>query len=244
MTGTATLRAWENGGVEQPTPLLHSRSFVVRGRKTEAQQRAIDELWPEFGIDFDGSPIDLDAAFGRRAPRVVEIGFGNGENLLALAGRHPEWDVLGIEVHGAGVGRALAGIREGGLGNVRIVRHDAVEVFATGLAAASIDEVLIFFPDPWPKARHNRRRLVQPPFAAQLARVLSPHGVLRLATDWEPYAEHMIDVLDAEPGLVNVAGSGRFVDRPDERPVTKFERRGERLGHAIFDLEYRVAATG
>jgi tRNA (guanine-N7-)-methyltransferase len=241
-TTARTTDAWDNGGVEQPTPLLHSRSFVVRGRKTEAQQRAIEELWPEFGVDFDGSPLGLDAVFGRQAPRIVEIGFGNGENLLALAERHPDHDVLGIEVHGAGVGRVLAGMRERGLTNIRIVRHDAVEVFHSGLAAGSLDEVLIFFPDPWPKTRHRGRRLVQPDVAELLARVLKPAGVLRLATDWENYAEHMIEVLDACGGLVNAAGPGGFVARPEDRPVTKFERRGERLGHRIADLEYRTVA--
>ena len=144
-----------------------------------------------------------------------------------------------MEVHGAGVGRVLAGARDRELTNIRIVRHDAVEVFHTGLAAGSIAEVLIFFPDPWPKARHHRRRLVQPAFAKLIVRALASDGVLRLATDWEPYAEHMVDVLDAEPTLVNVAGDAQFVPRPEDRPVTKFERRGERLGHAIFDLEYR-----
>ncbi|MDN4598808.1 tRNA (guanosine(46)-N7)-methyltransferase TrmB [Leifsonia virtsii] len=225
----------------EPSPLVRPRSFVVRGRKTEAQQRAIDELWPTYGLEFDGSPLDLDAAFGRTAPRVVEIGFGNGENLLTLAERHPDRDFLGIEVHGAGIGRVLGAMRDRGLGNIRIVRHDAVEVFERGLAEGSVDEILIFFPDPWPKARHHRRRLVQPEVARLLVRALAPEGVLRLATDWEPYAEHMIEVLDAEPGLVNQAGEARFVPRPDDRPVTKFERRGERLGHAIFDLEYRPA---
>ncbi len=195
----------------EPSPLVRPRSFVIRGRKTEAQQRAIDEHWGEFGIDFDGARLDLDAIFGRS----------------------------GIEVHGAGVGRVLAAAHEQGLTNVRVVRHDAVEVFEQGLAADSVDEVLIFFPDPWPKARHHRRRLVQPDVVRLLVGALKPTGVLRLATDWEPYAEHMIDVLDAEPALVNVAGPGGFIPRPDERPVTKFERRGERLGHAIFDLEYR-----
>ena len=223
----------------EPSPLVRPRSFVIRGRKTEAQQRAIDEHWDEFGIDFDGSPLDLDTIFGRSAPRVVEIGFGNGENLLALAERHPERDVLGVEVHGAGVGRVLAAAHERGLTNIRVIRHDAVEVFERGLGDDSVDEVLIFFPDPWPKARHHRRRLVQPDVVRLLVGALKPTGVLRLATDWEPYAEHMIAVLDAEPALVNVAGAGGFIPRPDERPVTKFERRGEKLGHAIFDLEYR-----
>ncbi|MFP3464808.1 tRNA (guanosine(46)-N7)-methyltransferase TrmB [Leifsonia sp. SIMBA_070] len=225
----------------EPSPLVRPRSYVTRGRKTEAQSRAIEELWPAFGLEFDGSPLDLEAAFGRTAPRVVEIGFGNGENLLTLAERHPDRDFVGIEVHGAGIGRVLGAIRDDGLTNIRIIRHDAVEVFERGLAAASLDEVLIFFPDPWPKARHHRRRLIQPEVAPLLARALTDDGVLRLATDWEPYAEHMIDVLDAEPGLVNLAGDARFVPRPDDRPVTKFERRGERLGHAIFDLAYRPA---
>ncbi|CAM5274607.1 tRNA (guanosine(46)-N7)-methyltransferase TrmB [Leifsonia shinshuensis] len=223
----------------EPSPLVRPRSFVIRGRKTEAQQRAIDEFWPLYGVEFDGSPLDLDALFGRTAPRVVEIGFGNGENLLALAARHPEKDFLGVEVHGAGVGRVLAAAHEQSLSNIRVVRHDAVEVFERGLGAASVGEVLIFFPDPWPKARHHRRRLVQPDVVRLIVAALKPAGVLRLATDWEPYAEHMIDVLDAEPALVNVAGPGGFIPRPDDRPVTKFERRGERLGHAIFDLEYR-----
>jgi tRNA (guanine-N7-)-methyltransferase len=223
----------------EPTPAVRPRSFVVRGRKTEAQRRAIDDLWPTFGLDFDGSPLDLDAVFGRRAPRIVEIGFGNGENLLTLAERHPDRDVLGIEVHGAGVGRVLGAMRDRDVRNIRIVRHDAVEVFEHGLAPGTIDEILIFFPDPWPKARHHRRRIVQPEFARLLVRALAPEGVLRLATDWEPYAEHMIEVLDAEPGLTNLAGDARFVPRPEDRPVTKFERRGERLGHAIFDLAYR-----
>jgi tRNA (guanine-N7-)-methyltransferase len=224
--------------MEQPH-LVRPHSYVVRGRKTEAQQRAIDELWPAYGVDFDGSPLDLDAIFGRTAPRTVEIGFGNGENLLTLAERHPERDFLGVEVHGAGVGRVLAGMRDRGLTNIRVVRHDAVEVFHTGLAAGSVAEVLIFFPDPWPKVRHHRRRLVQPDVVKIILPALSSDGVLRLATDWEPYAEHMLDVLDAEPALVNVAGDAHFVPRPEDRPVTKFERRGEKLGHAIFDLEYR-----
>jgi len=224
--------------MEQPH-LVRPHSYVVRGRKTEAQQRAIDELWPAYGVDFDGSPLDLDAIFGRTAPRTVEIGFGNGENLLTLAERHPERDFLGVEVHGAGVGRVLAGMRDRGLTNIRVVRHDAVEVFQTGLAAGSVAEVLIFFPDPWPKVRHHRRRLVQPDVVKIILPALSSDGVLRLATDWEPYAEHMLEVLDAEPALVNVAGDAHFVPRPEDRPVTKFERRGEKLGHAIFDLEYR-----
>ncbi|AAT88785.1 tRNA (guanine-N7)-methyltransferase [Leifsonia xyli subsp. xyli] len=223
----------------EPAPLVRPRSYVVRGRKTDAQQRAIAEFWPAFGVDFAGGLLDLDALFGRTAPRTVEIGFGNGENLLALAERHPERDFLGVEVHGAGVGRVFAAMRERGLSNIRVIRHDAVEVFETGLSAGSVAEALLFFPDPWPKARHHRRRLVQPDVVRLLARALAADGVLRLATDWEPYADHMLAVLDAEPVLVNVAGPGAFIPRPEARPVTKFERRGEKLGHSIFDLEYR-----
>lgn len=228
--------------MEEQKQASRPRSFVTRGRKTEAQTRAIDELWPVYGLEFDGAPIDLDAAFGRRAPRAVEIGFGNGENLLTLAERHPDRDFVGIEVHGAGVGRVLGEMRVRGLTNIRVIRHDAVEVFEHGFAPRSIDEVMIFFPDPWPKARHHRRRLVQPDVMKLIVAALAPTGVLRLATDWEQYAEHMVAVLNAEPGLVNVAGDAVFVQRPDDRPVTKFESRGERLGHAIFDLEYRPAA--
>lgn len=227
---------------EKQQQVGRQRSFVTRGRKTEGQTRAIDELWPVYGVEFDGAPIDLDAVFGRSAPRVVEIGFGNGENLLTLAERHPDTDFLGIEVHGAGVGRVLGEMRTRGIENIRIMRHDAVEVFERSLAEHSIDEVMIYFPDPWPKVRHHGRRIVQPDVATLIVRALAPAGVLRLATDWEPYAEHMVAVLDAEPGLVNVAGDAQFIPRPDDRPVTKFERRGEGLGHAIFDLEYRPAA--
>lgn len=234
-----SVRNWETGRVENPT---RQRSFVTRGRRTEAQQRALDKLWPAYGVDLGDGPLILDDVFGRRAERVLEIGFGDGENLLTLATRHPERDFLGIEVHGAGIGRTLNEAKMRGLTNLRVIRHDAVEVLEGNLPAASIDEVLIFFPDPWPKTRHRRRRLVQPDVAELLARVLKPAGVLRLATDWENYAEHMIEVLDACGGLVNAAGPGGFVARPEDRPVTKFERRGERLGHRIADLEYRTVA--
>jgi tRNA (guanine-N7-)-methyltransferase len=235
------VRAWncETGRVENPT---RPRSFVTRGRTTEAQQRALSELWPVYGIDLGEGPLDLDEVFGRRAERVLEIGFGDGENLLTIASLHPERDFVGVEVHGAGIGRTLNEANIRGLPNLRLIRHDAVEVLEQSLPAASIDEVLIFFPDPWPKSRHRRRRLVQPAFAELLVRVLRPGGVLRLATDWENYAEHMIAVLDASAGLVNAAGPGGFVPRPEDRPVTKFERRGERLGHTIKDLEYRTVA--
>lgn len=216
------------------------RSFVQRaGRITRAQERALAELWPRWGIDFAAVALDLDAAFGRRAPRVLEIGIGDGETLLELAGRHPGTDYLGIEVHRPGIGHCLLGIESRGLGNVRLVSHDAVEVLERQLPDASLDEILLYFPDPWPKKRHHKRRIVQPGFVELVARKLKPGGTFRLATDWAPYAGHMIDVLRGSTSFVNVSPGGDYVPRPEDRPLTKFERRGERLGHEVFDLEFR-----
>ena len=216
------------------------RSFVTRaGRITSAQERALEELWPQYGIEIGTAPMDLDAVFGRRARKVAEIGFGNGENLLALAASRPQEDFLGIEVHRPGVGRLLLQLKERQLTNVRVVCHDAVEVLERILGASSLDEILILFPDPWPKKRHHKRRLLQPAFAALLAQRLKAGAVLRLATDWEPYAEEMLATLSAEPRLRNVAGETGYVPRPPERPPTRFERRGERLGHKVWDLELR-----
>ncbi|MBS0394259.1 MAG: tRNA (guanosine(46)-N7)-methyltransferase TrmB [Proteobacteria bacterium] len=216
------------------------RSFVRReGRITPAQQRALADCWPRYGIEFDGGALDLDARFGRRAPRTLEIGFGDGETLVALAAAHPERDYLGIEVHAPGVGHCLLRAAAAGLANLRVIRHDAVEVLERGLAPGALDEVLVYFPDPWPKKRHHKRRLVQRPFAALLASRLASGGTLRLATDWAPYAEWMREVLDASPEFANAAGADGFVPRPAARPVTKFERRGARLGQAARDLEYR-----
>jgi len=216
------------------------RSFVIRGgRSTTAQQRALDELWPKYGIEFSDTPIDLDAHFGRHAARMIEIGFGAGEALLAFAQLHPEMDCLGIEVHPPGVGRLLHNAELAALKNVRVSMHDAVEVLGRQLPAASIDLVHIFFPDPWPKKRHHKRRLIQTSFADLLARVLRGDGTVRLATDWEPYALHMREVLDAHPAFTNVAGTNGFVARNEERTLTRFEQRGHRLGHGVWDLEYR-----
>ena len=220
------------------------RSFVIRaGRVTDAQRRALDELWPRHGIDFDpGRALDLDAAFGRRAPRTLEIGFGNGDNLAALAAAHPERDYLGIEVHRPGVGRLLLRAEQARLHNLRVVAHDAVEVLRTMLAPGTLDEALILFPDPWHKKRHHKRRLVQPPFIALLASRLRAGGTLALATDWAPYAEWMLEAIAAVPQLENLAPDGRFVPRPAWRIPTRFERRGERLGHEVFDLAFRRRA--
>jgi len=215
------------------------RSFVLRqGRFTEAQQRAFDALWPRYGLDYTGQARDFDAVFGRSAPRVLEIGFGNGEALRFAASRDPERDLVGIEVHAPGVGRLLNALDADGAGNVRLYHHDAVEVLANEIADGSLDEVRIYFPDPWHKKRHNKRRLVQPAFAQLLARKLRPGGRLHLATDWEDYAEQMWDVLDATPGLVNRAGARGHVPRPEWRPQTHFETRGQRLGHGVWDLLY------
>jgi len=218
------------------------RSFVRRGgRITAAQSRALQDLWPRFGVEFSPPALDLDALFGRRAGRVLEIGFGNGDTLLALAAQQPERDFLGIEVHEPGVGRVLLNANQAGLTNIRVSRHDAVEVLEHQLPPSSFDEILLFFPDPWPKKRHHKRRLVQPPFVDLLARRLRPGGVLRLATDWEHYARQMLDVLSTSTLLCNAAPGGTFAERPESRPATRFEKRGRRLGHGVWDLEFRRA---
>ncbi len=222
------------------------RSFVLRqGRFTPAQQRAFDALWPRFGLDYAGTPRDFDAAFGRAAPRILEIGFGNGEALRFSAANDPGRDHIGIEVHAPGVGRLLNALAEDGSDHVRLYHHDAVEVLENEVADGSLDEVRIYFPDPWHKKRHNKRRLVNPAFAALLVRKLATDGRLHLATDWQDYAEQMWDVLDATPGLANRAGPRGHVARPDWRPQTHFESRGQRLGHGVWDLLYdRVPDDG
>ena len=220
------------------------RSFVLRqGRFTPAQQRAFDELWPRFGLDYTGTPRDFDAAFGRHAPRVLEIGFGNGEALRFAAARDPARDYLGIEVHAPGVGRLLNALAADDARNVRLYHHDAVEVLAHEVADGSpdgggLDEIRIYFPDPWHKKRHHKRRLVQPEFANLIVAKLAPGGRLHLATDWQDYAEQMWDVLDATPGLRNRAGPRGSVPRPEWRPQTHFETRGQKLGHGVWDLLY------
>jgi tRNA (guanine-N7-)-methyltransferase len=216
------------------------RSFVTRsGRITTAQERALETLWPKYGVQLGAAPLDLEAVFGRAARRVVEIGFGNGDNLLALASSRPADDFLGIEVHRPGVGRLLLQLEERKLANVKVACHDAVEVLERHLVGQCLDEILILFPDPWPKKRHHKRRLIQPAFVALLADRLKRGGSVRLATDWEPYAFDMLTVLAGEPRLRNAASDGGFVPRPAERSPTRFERRGERLGHQVWDMEFR-----
>jgi len=216
------------------------RSFVTRtGRITEAQERALEVLWPKYGVEFTPTPLSLDTLFGRRAPRSVEIGFGNGDNLAKTAAEHPERDYLGIEVHRPGVGRLLLALEEGQLTNVRLICHDAVEVLAQQIPPASLDEVVILFPDPWPKKRHHKRRLVQGAFVELVTERLAPGGLIRMATDWQPYAEEMLATLRANPRLLNLAADGAYIPRPADRIVTRFERRGERLGHDVWDLAFR-----
>ena len=212
------------------------RSFVRRGgRLTAAQADAIDTLLPRWGVPppAAGETLALDEIFGRVAPRVLEIGFGDGESLATMAAAEPESDFLGIEVHEPGVGHLLLALRRLGLENDRVSRHDAVEVL-TGLPGAAFDRVQLFFPDPWPKKRHHKRRIVQPPFLDAVARILRPGGVLHMATDWAPYAEHMREVAAASPWFLPDPETG-----PGARPETKFERRGRRLGHGVEDLRYR-----
>ncbi|MDX1655329.1 MAG: tRNA (guanosine(46)-N7)-methyltransferase TrmB [Candidatus Competibacteraceae bacterium] len=218
------------------------RSFVRReGRLTPAQERALDNLWSHYGLDYQTEIVDLGDLFGRDAPRVVEIGFGNGETLAIMARDDPQRDFLGIEVHRPGVGRLLALAQAWGLANIRVSREDAVQVLTHQLAPATLDRIQIFFPDPWPKKRHHKRRLIQPPFVELLCSRLKTGGRLHLATDWEPYARWMLEVLEQQPALVNEAGPDRFSPRPDYRPATRFERRGQLLGHGVWDLIYRRA---
>lgn len=214
------------------------RSFVLRaGRLSPAQARALDELWPRYGVEYSGQPIDPPALFGRRAPLVLEIGFGMGETTAAIAAAHPELDFLAIDVHLPGVGSLLRQLAAANLSNVRVMRHDAVEVVREMLPEGVLHGIHVYFPDPWPKARHHKRRLLQPPFVALLASRLSPGGYLHCATDWEDYAGQMLDVLGAEPQLTNTAPD--YAERPEWRPATKFERRGLRLGHGVWDLLFR-----
>ena len=213
------------------------KSYVRRaGRTTAAQARAFEALGPELILPFRQAPLDAAAAFGRQAPLVLEIGFGMGEATAHIATVRPQDNFLCCEVHEAGVGALLKRIAEQGQTNIRIVQHDAVEVLQHMLAPASLAGVHIFFPDPWHKKRHHKRRLLQPPLVAQLAERLAPGGYLHCATDWQPYAEQMLEVLSGEPLLANTAPG--YAPQPDYRPLTKFENRGLRLGHGVWDLVF------
>jgi tRNA (guanine-N7-)-methyltransferase len=224
--------------VNDPDTRPHIRSFVLRqGRVSNAQRRAVETLLPTFGIAYAAAPLDLDAAFGRPAPKILEIGFGMGETTAQIALAHPHNDYLGIEVHTPGVGSLLRLIEAHALANVRIIQHDAVEVLNHMIAAGSLSAIHVFFPDPWPKKRHHKRRLIQPPLVHLLASRLRPGGYLHLATDWEDYALQILEVLSAEAQLDNTAEG--FAPRPDHRPLTKFESRGLKLGHRVWDIVFR-----
>ncbi|MGD9833462.1 MAG: tRNA (guanosine(46)-N7)-methyltransferase TrmB [Piscinibacter sp.] len=216
------------------------RSYVVRaGRMGTGQVRALAELAPRWVLPYTAQPADFAAAFGREAPRVVEIGFGMGDATAQIAAARPATDFVGIEVHPPGVGALLQRIEERGLTNLRIVQHDAVEVLEHMVAPASLAGVHVFFPDPWHKKRHHKRRLIQAPFVALLASRIAPGGYLHCATDWQPYAEQMLEVLSAEPLLANRFEG--YAPRPDYRPLTKFENRGLKLGHGVWDLIFTRA---
>ena len=208
-----------------------------QGRISNAQRRAHAELLPVYGIAFSPALLDLERLFGRAAPKILEIGFGMGETTAAIAQRHPENDYLGVEVHTPGVGSLLARIAELHLANVRVIQHDAVEVLQAMIAPAALEGVHIFFPDPWPKKRHHKRRLIQPPLVSLLASRMKSGAILHACTDWEDYARQMLEVLSAETTLRNTASG--YADRPDTRPQTKFERRGLNLGHRVWDLVFK-----
>ncbi|MEY4933616.1 MAG: hypothetical protein RLZZ403_1936 [Pseudomonadota bacterium] len=233
-----------NSPDETDRPHRRIRSFVLReGRLTAAQERALTELWADYGIDYSPALLDLDAVFGRTADRLLEIGFGTGDALAAYAGAHPDVDCIGVEVHRSGVGHLLLKAHAENLRNVKVICHDAVEVLEHQLPAGSLTAIHVFFPDPWPKKRHHKRRLIQPAFVERLLHALKDGGELRLATDWQPYAEHMLAVLQTFPALENLAGHTLYVDRHSERPITRFERRGQRLGHGVWDLAFRKHAS-
>ena len=227
---------------DSPPYLRRIRSFVLReGRMTPAQQRAFDAHWARFGVDYTGATQDFDARFGRVAPRVLEIGFGNGEALAWASEHDPVRDYIGVEVHGPGVGRLMNALATRDAGNVRLYKHDAVEVLEHEIAPDTLAEARIWFPDPWHKKRHNKRRIVQPEFVALLASRMAPGGLLHLATDWQPYAEHMLEVMEAAPAWRNAIAPGLYAEKPAWRIETHFERRGLKLGHGVWDLLYRKA---
>ena len=228
--------------IEEEVPHLRRiKSYVLReGRLTTGQERALRELWPEWGIEYTDSMLDLDKVFGRsNAPLTVEIGFGMGKSLVEMASKAPERNFIGIEVHTPGIGACLADIRDHNISNLRVVHHDAVEVFNSMIPDDSVDTLQLYFPDPWHKARHHKRRIVKPEFLDMIMPKLRQGGVIHMATDWENYAEQMLEVLSADSRIENLSADNTYVPRPDFRPLTKFELRGQRLGHGVWDLMFR-----
>ena len=226
--------------MSEDSPHRAVRSFVKRGgRTTRAQQRALGQLLATYGVADAPRPLDARSIFGREAPLVLEIGFGNGETLAALAARYADKVYLGIEVHEPGIGHLLLQLQRERIGNVRVLPGDAVEILRDDIADQALDEVLILFPDPWPKKRHHKRRIVQPALLQLLAAKIRTGGLLHLATDWQPYAEYMLETINQSRWFDNVVTDHGFVPRPHDRPETKFERRGQRLGHQVWDLQCR-----
>lgn len=215
------------------------KSYVKReGRLTKGQAKSLEDFWPTMGIDYQNAPLNLEETYGRSAPQVIEIGFGMGKSLVEMASAAPEKNFLGIEVHRPGVGACLGDAGELGLENLRVMEHDAVEVLKHMIPDGSVARLQLFFPDPWHKKRHHKRRIVQAEFAELVKSKLAIGGCFHMATDWEPYAEHMAEVMNNIDGYTNQAEEGDYVPRPDYRPITKFETRGQKLGHGVWDLIY------
>ncbi|MFQ5469151.1 MAG: tRNA (guanosine(46)-N7)-methyltransferase TrmB [Gammaproteobacteria bacterium] len=223
-----------------PAVLRTVRSFVRReGRMTKAQRKALTESWSRYGIDCKNQIIDLDEIFQRSAPRILEIGFGMGESLLESAINNQQKNFIGVDVYKPGVGKLLCELESHNIQNVRVINEDVVTVLEQMISGHSIDAVRIFFPDPWPKKRHHKRRLIQPEFISLLGSKLVKGGIVHLATDWQDYAQHMIEVLSSCKQFENVSEDGDYIPRPEDRPQTKFEHRGHRLGHGVWDIKYR-----
>jgi len=224
---------------EQGRPLRRIRSFVRRqGRLTKGQQVALEKFWPAMGVDYQSTPLVFADLFCREAPVTLEIGFGMGASLVQMAADYPERNYLGVEVHQTGIGACLLSANERAIDNLRVMCHDAVEVLEKMIPDDSLAQVQLFFPDPWHKARHNKRRLVQAPFVELVRKKLQPGGVFHMATDWQPYAEHMLDIMNQAAQYRNLSDTLDYVPRPESRPLTKFEQRGQRLGHGVWDLMF------
>jgi len=224
---------------EEGKYLRKIRSFVLReGRLTKGQAQAIESHWPAMGLDYSPVALDLTQVFGREADTVLEIGFGMGASLVQMAAAAPELNFIGVEVHKPGIGACLGDAGAAEVTNLRVYHHDAVEVLEHAIADGSLARVQLFFPDPWHKKRHHKRRIVQPEFVELIRRKLKVGGVFHMATDWENYAEHMLEIMSAAPGYRNQSAEGNYVPRPDYRPLTKFEARGHRLGHGVWDLMF------
>lgn len=230
----------QNEELQENKYLRRIRSFVLReGRLTKGQQRSLDLFWPTMGLEYQATPYDMTAVFGREADLVLEIGFGMGKSLVQMAKAAPEKDFIGIEVHKPGVGACLGEAETEGVKNLRVFEHDAIEILNDSIADNSLSTVQLFFPDPWHKKRHHKRRIVQAEFAQLLRRKLKIGGVFHMATDWENYAEHMLEVMKAAEGYSNLSETGDYVPRPEHRPLTKFENRGVNLGHGVWDLMFK-----